>query len=333
MNATDSGPQVSPNQKKKPMYAPVVMFVYNRTENTRHTLEALMRNTLAPETDLYVFSDGGRDKKTWNQVLEVRRMLMEMKHQAEERGQLHSMTIVERGRNVYLEENIMQGIELVMLERDRIIVLEDDIVTGPYFLQWMNDALTAYRDNERVMHVSGFTNLDLSEGIEGHDFYFTPHMSGWGWATWREKWKNHFRHFTSRHEALEELSDEQQRQMEYEGAFPCLKHLDKDPIPWDICWEIAIKRANGLCLTPKQTMVRNIGLYSGTHFSSSRLVQRFSYDRPPLSHPLTVESVADPQPTPWVEDMFRKAIHHWGIVYTPLGKMMRWVYYKAKGRG
>ncbi len=315
-----------------PEYAPVAMFVYNRVKQTRQTLEALMQNTLAPQTDLYVFSDGGRDERSWRQVMDLRRMLLETKQQAEEGGLLRSMTIVERGRNVYLEENIIQGIDIVMLSSDRIIVLEDDIVTGPHFLQWMNDALSLYRDNKRVLHVSGFTNLDLKEGVEGRDFYFTPHMSGWGWATWREKWQAHFHRFTSRQEALDGLTDEQQREMEYDGEFPCLKHLDRQPIPWDICWEIAIKRADGLCLTPRQTLVRNIGLYSGTHFSSSRLVQHFNYDRPPLQQPLRMELVTDPQPTPWVEEQFKQAIHHWGIVYTPLGKVLRWTYYKIKGQ-
>lgn len=313
--------------------APVAMFVYNRTTNARRTLEALLRNTLAPRTDLYVFSDGGRDEKSWKQVNALRRMLKEEQEKVQDHGLLRSMTIVERERNIYLEENILQGIAQVMRDNDRIIVLEDDIVTGPYFLEWMNQGLDLYEDNPRVMHISGFTHLDLPGGVEGNGFYFTPHMGGWGWATWRDKWQAHFRHFESREQALATLTPQQIKEIEYDGEFPCLKFLDANPIPWDVCWEIAIKRVGGLCLTPCRTLVKNIGLYNGTHFFSSRLIQRFSFDRPAATTPIRVVPVENVQPTPWVEKDFKQAVHHWGIVYTPLGKIIRRAYLFIKGKG
>ncbi len=313
-------------------YAPVAMFVYNRADNTQRTLEALLQNTLAADTDLYVFSDGGRDAQSWAQVKQVRQVLHAVERQAREKGLLRSVTLVERPENYYLERNITEGIAQVLEQHDSIIVLEDDIVTSPYFLQYINDGLTLYRDTPRVMHISGFTNLCLTEGVEGRDFYFTPHMSGWGWATWRDRWQGHFRHFTSRREALRGMTEVQQREMEYDGRFPCLRSLERSPIPWDICWEIAVKRADGLCLTPARTMVRNIGLYNGTHFRSSTLLMHFSYDREPLQSPLALQPVAAPHAVDWVEEAFGQAIRDWGIVYTPLGRVARWVYRKIKGK-
>lgn len=312
--------------------APVAMFVYNRADNARQTLEALMRNTLASQTDLFVFCDGGRDEKSWKAVNFLRRMLREMREDALKNHRLRSFTLVEREKNIYLEENILQGIAQVMKDHDRIIVLEDDIVTGPYFLQWMNEGLDMYKDNPRVMHIAGFTHLSLPQGVEGKDFYFTPHMSGWGWATWRDTWQAHFRHFENREQALEGFSTQQIKEIEYDGEFPCLKHLDARPIPWDVCWEIAIKKAEGLCLTPCRTLVKNVGLYNGTHFFSSRLIQHFSYDRPALTTPVRLEKIENPQATPWVEQAFKRAIHHWGIIYTPLGKLIRRIYLLITGK-
>ena len=39
----------------------VAIFVYNRADNTRKTIEHLLANTWARETDVFVFSDGGKD--------------------------------------------------------------------------------------------------------------------------------------------------------------------------------------------------------------------------------------------------------------------------------
>ena len=40
----------------KPL-APIVIFVYNRLEHTRQTIEALARNTLANESNVFIYSD------------------------------------------------------------------------------------------------------------------------------------------------------------------------------------------------------------------------------------------------------------------------------------
>ena len=306
------------------------MFVYNRADNALTTLRHLMANTLAPQTDLYVYSDGGKDAKSWQAVNTVRRMLHETKSEVEQTGALHSMTIVERATNYYLERNVVEGIAEVFVHHDTVVVLEDDICTSPYFLQYVNEALALYRDDTRVMHISGFTNLDLLADHpdwlhENDDTYFTPHMSGWGWATWRDRWNAHFRHFESRDEALRGMTDRDAAAMEYGGVFPCLRHLDRSPIPWDICWEIAIHKAGGLCLTPAHTLVRNIGLRQGTHFSSWSWLQDFNYDREPLQRPLRLAR-RQPACDPRTETAFAEAIRDWGIVYTPLGKVVRWVY-------
>ena len=107
-------------------YAPVALFVYNRADNTRRTLEALSRNTLASETQVYVFSDGGKDDASWKQVNEVRKVVNEFAKS------FARFQLIARPENIYLERNITEGIAQVFEEHDRIIVLEDDIVTSPY---------------------------------------------------------------------------------------------------------------------------------------------------------------------------------------------------------
>lgn len=315
-------------------FSPVALFVYNRLENTKKTIECLLANTLAKSTDVYVFSDGGKDCESWKKVEELRNFLHDEKERIDKEQLFRSFTIIERPENYYLERNIIEGISHIFSFRDRIIVLEDDICTSPYFLEYMNDGFTLYKDNPKVMHLSGFTNLNLLEEhpellAQGDETYFTPHMSGWGWGTWREKWQNHFRHYKSRSEALEGMSQDDINAIQYNGEFPCLKSLDKDPIPWDICWELAIYKQEGLCLTPAKTMVRNIGLKGGTHFKTYDLLQTYIFDRPPLMRYLKVNK-RTPLKDMRIEVLFAEAIHDWGIRYNLLGKIARFIYKKMK---
>ena len=318
--------------------APVALFVYNRVDNTRKTLDALLANTLAKDTHLYVFSDGGKDPKSWQQVNQVRAMLRQFKAQVEREGTLKSVTLIERPKNIYLERNITEGIAQVFQTHDRIIVLEDDILTSPYYLQYMNQAFDLYADIPKVMHVAGFTNLALTTTETGKEknaqhvgwFYFTPHMSGWGWGTWRDRWQQHFIHYKTREEALRGMIPEDLDAIQYGGVFPCLKSLDKQPIPWDICWELAIYKARGLCLTPAYTLVRNIGLTYGTHFRAFSILQRYEFDREPLRQSLPLTRIEHPQPDSQIEALFAQAITDWGIRYTLLGRIVRYFYKKLK---
>lgn len=306
------------------MPSPVALFVYNRLDNTVKTLDYLSRNTLARETDVFVFSDGGKNESSWKSVNEVRGFLRSF--QASESNSFRSLTVIERPENIYLERNIISGIGYVLEHFDTVIVLEDDICTSPYYLEYMNAAFVLYKDDSRVMHVSGFTNLDLSGqpvgGLNG-DFYFTPHMSGWGWGTWRDRWQGHFVHYQTEEEALDGLTEQDIDNMQYGGVFPCLKSLKKSPIPWDICWEIAIYKAHGLCLSPAHTLVRNIGLRNGTHFRSFSMLMNYEFDRPPLQRPVTI-TYKEPCANPLIEERFREAIKDWGVRYTMLGKIVRW---------
>lgn len=317
--------------------APVALFVYNRLANTQRTLSALLANTLAADTDLYVFSDGAADEKNQALVAELRNYLHTFRHEVLSKNWLKSMHIIERPENYYLERNVIEGINEVFVHHDTIIVLEDDIVTAPHFLSYMNKAFALYRKATRVMHITGFTHLDL---LPEHahllspesETYFTPHASGWGWGTWRDRWQQHFRHYQSEAEALAQLTPDQQEAIQYGGNFPCLRGLKQHPISWDLCWEIAVRSANGLALHPAQTLVRNIGLSNGTHFGRNvRLFQRYIYDREPRLQPLKMA----PIPLivhPEIETEFAHTIKDWGIRYTLLGRIVRWIYHALKGK-
>lgn len=314
----------------------VAIFVYNRADHTLETISHLLANTLAKEACVYVFSDGGKDAASWKAVNEVRAMLQQLKQTADSTSSFKSFTVIERPENFYLERNIIEGIGYVLERHETVIVLEDDICTSPYFLEYMDEAFRLYRDDPKVMHVSAFTNLNLIDDhphllADGNETYFTPHMAGWGWGTWRDRWQTHFHHYATRAEALEGLTPEDEDALQYGGVFPCLKSLDKNPIPWDACWEIAIHRANGLCLTPAYTLVRNIGLRNGTHFRSFKILQDYNFDRPPLGRRLRFVK-AEPKADLRIESLFAEAIKDWGIRYTWLGKIVRWGVRKLKAK-
>ena len=97
-------------QKNIYMYAPIALFVYNRLEQTKQVVTQLLTNTLSYETDLYVFSDGGKDEQSWAEVKAVREYLHDLEKQSNASSTMFkSVTITERPENWYVERNIMDG--------------------------------------------------------------------------------------------------------------------------------------------------------------------------------------------------------------------------------
>lgn len=300
-------------------WAPVVMFVYNRLRITRRTIEALQKNEGAGKTILYIYSDGGKDAKSWRQVKRLRKYLATVKGFKE-------VKVIERDINYYIERNVVEGITEVVGRYEKIIVLEDDILTSPYFLVYMNEALRIYAGRPEVMHIAGFTPLE----VEGKgDVYFTSHMAGWGWATWKDRW-DRFQAYTSPSQALEGLSREDRQILEYNGAFPCLRFLYKSPIPWDICWYISIYKNGGLCLSPSHTLVRNSGLQKGTHFNfkNSRLLGKFCFDREYYPERVKLNVLQDIRKDEEIERLYPEIYRDWGYRYNRLGKILRFLYLK-----
>ena len=55
--------------------APIILFVYNRKWHTEKTIKALKKNLLASKSDLFIYSDGPKTDKVFNEVQETREYL------------------------------------------------------------------------------------------------------------------------------------------------------------------------------------------------------------------------------------------------------------------
>lgn len=301
-------------------WAPVVMFVYNRLGVTRRTIKSLQGNEGANETILYIYSDGGKDTRSWKQVKRLRKYLVTV-------NGFKEVHVIERKVNYYIERNVVEGVTEIVRKHGKVIILEDDILTSPYFLSYMNEALKVYATYPKVMHIAGFTPLWL-EG--GDDIYFTSHMAGYGaWATWKDRW-DRFQFYNTPEQALEGLSNKDRQILEYGGEFPCLKFLYKNPIPWDICWYISIYKNAGLCLSPARTLVKNIGLQNGTHFGfrNSRLWGKFCFDRAYYPQKIKINPLQEIRKDERIERQYREVYRNFGMRYNWLGKIVRFLYLK-----
>ena len=85
--------------------------------------------------------------------------------------------MIHRDKNFGLAESIIQGVTEVLKESEKVIVLEDDMVVSPYFLEYMNEALEQFVDDNRVISVHGYV---YPVDIKLPEAFFLPGADCWG---------------------------------------------------------------------------------------------------------------------------------------------------------
>ncbi len=238
--------------------APVAVFVFRRPEHVRRLLASLAENPEAVRCEVRVFADGPRSAADEPAVEETRAIVRA--------APFPNLVLVERDANVGLSRNLIDGISRVCAEFGRVVVLEDDLVLSRDFLAYANAALERYRDDERVMHVSGYM-YDIDLGVSG-DTVFLPFISSWGWATWDRAWR---RFDPEARFARRVLSGSVLRhRFDLSGSFGFSKMLEAQLAgridSWDICWYLSVFEHDGLALFPTRSLVENSGAGPGaTH--------------------------------------------------------------------
>lgn len=243
-------------------YSPIILFVYNRPDHTRRTIEALKLNKLANESELVIFSDAPKSEVHAEKVCEVREYIRQI-------DGFKSVTIVEREINLGLAHSIIDGVTMIVNKDGRIIVLEDDMVTSPYFLTYMNEALEKYADDERVVSIHGYV-YPVKQPLP--EAFFLPGADCWGWATWSRGWAC----FNS--DGLFLLDELKRRQLtrafDFNDAYPFSKMLEGqikgENDSWAVRWYASAFLEGKLTLYPGRSLVHNIGNdNSGTHCGES----------------------------------------------------------------
>ena len=256
--------------------SPIVLFVYNRPDHTKRTLEALKANDFADRSTLYVYSDGPKHMALKEDVVKIKQ-IRDLVQGNQWCGEVY---LVESERNCGLADSIVSGVTEVVNKHGRVIVLEDDIVTSPGFLRYMNDALELYAEKSRVMHVSAFQYP--IEGITENTTVFSKCLSCWGWGTWKRAW-DHYSHDIKRHIDYFGCSPKAIKKFNLYGHAPFFKQLQQNQLgqiyTWAVRWYASWLRQDGLSLFPCKSFVQNIGFdKSGVHCKPSPLYEVLPVD-------------------------------------------------------
>ena len=254
-------------------YAPILLFVYNRPEHTRRCIESLLKNSLASESNLFIYADGAKDSTQQEAVNEVRNYIRSIQG-------FKQITLMERSENWGLARNIINGVTTQVNRYGKVIVLEDDLVVAPYFLQFMNDALEVYKNEPRVGHIQA---CDFTQDSSLPATFLIKWTGSWGWATWDRAWK----HFNPNgNELLQELEERKLTHVfDFNGKYGFTRMLRRQiegkNNSWAIRWNASLFLKDILSLNVGRSLVQNEGFDgSGTNCGGGGLYASHLYLQP-----------------------------------------------------
>lgn len=158
--------------------APIGISTYSRLNHLTQTIEALKKNSLASESELYVFSDAPKADDE-EKVKAVRTYLKNI-------NGFKRIEIIERQTNSRTYNN-RQGMRMMLDRHDKMIFMEEDIVTAPSFLEYMNFALDAYENNSTIFSITGHCPPIHIPADYPYDVFLHPRFDPWGFGIWKDR--------------------------------------------------------------------------------------------------------------------------------------------------
>lgn len=247
------------------MKTPVVLLIFNRPDTTAKVF-AVVRQ--AKPARLLVVADGARSDRPdeAKKCAEARAIIDRVDWDCEVLTNFSD-------RNLGCKLRVSSGLDWVFSLVEEAIILEDDCIPDPSFFRFCEELLAYYRDDERIMAISG-DNFQLGRRRTSYSYYYSRYNHCWGWATWRRAWQ----HYDIKMELWQEIKDGDW--LEYIlGNAKAANYWQKifqatyeEKInSWAYRWTFACWVQNGLTVLPEVNLVSNIGFGSeGTHTTNSQ---------------------------------------------------------------
>lgn len=243
----------------------VVFMIYRRPELTAKVFSRIV--DVRPRK-LFVIADGPRGgvEEDQEKVERTRKIVEKIDWPCEV---LKNYSDV----NLGCRKRVSSGLDWVFNQVEDAIILEDDCLPDPSFFPFCQELLEKYRNDDRIMHISGD---NFQNGIKRSEFsyYFSKYAHVWGWATWRRAWRRYDIdmkqwHVFEESDAFRQLcpGDKERRYWIeiFAGTYQGL--IDT----WDYAWMLSVWVNSGLAILPEVNLVNNIGHeLDGTHTKDTR---------------------------------------------------------------
>ena len=266
---------------------PVLFIIFNRLGTTQRVFKKIRQ---AKPTKLFIAADGNRNNS--KDLINCKNTRKIIKH-VDWPCQLHLLL---RDKNLGCSKSIIYAINWFFEHVEEGIILEDDCLPDLSFFGFCKQMLERYRNNQNVMMINGVNYLDYkTKSTISSDYLFLNLYTVWGWATWKRAWKLFdfkmsalTNNTNSALNKIKSFLDNDYLYKKYMHHIPAFL-LNGDEIKngaWDVAWWYTCLINDGLCITPINNLISNIGGIDKCNYSFPRK----SINLNKIKHPEKIEA-------------------------------------------
>lgn len=240
--------------KNANLKSPILLIIFDKPEKTYRVFQQIKK--VRPEK-LYISCDGPRNNVI-GEVLRVRDARKVIEHIDWECDICTKFSLNNSGS---AKSGVVSGINWFFENEEKGIILESECLPNISFFYFCDALLNYYRFDSRIMHISG-NNYQKSRIDLNGSYYFSKIPFIWGWATWKRAW-NHYDikmkpyPVILKNKRLYDIFDNSAMKKYWSKRFH--KVFENKIDTWDYQWLYSIIIQNGLCVTPNNNLVMNIG--------------------------------------------------------------------------
>ena len=165
-------------------FAPVVIPTLCRDMHFIRCVESLKRNKYADKTHLIVSVDYPSKQTHWEGYRRICSYL-------ETLNGFEKVTVIKREENWGAFRNGNDVMVFGFSLSDSVIFTEDDNEFSPNFLEYINKALIRFKDDDRIVWVTGYSKPYVFPPSYKNNFYIERWGSAWGCGFWRDKYEQY----------------------------------------------------------------------------------------------------------------------------------------------
>lgn len=229
---------------------PILFIVFNRADTTKKVFAKIKE--LQPK-QLFIAADGPRKDVASDVVncIKVKEIIKDIDWECNCKHLFHE-------KNLGCRVAVSSSISWFFSQIDKGIILEDDCLPNNSFFSFMRNMLQKYQNVKQVFQVNGVNWLPNFRSK--NDYFFTKYPAIWGWATWKDRWMLYENEMSGLNSYINSgyyrsrITSSYERKY-HENTFRKAIKIDS----WDYIWKYTIFKNNGICLTPRLNLIKNLG--------------------------------------------------------------------------
>jgi len=246
----------------------------------------------AQPTRLYLIADGPRPNhpEDVTKTKSARKVVEKIKWKCE-------VTRIYSAENMGCGQRLPSGLNVAFEREEQLVILEDDCLPDISFFRYCDELLERYKDEERVMMVSGRNGLKKwKEGKQSYHFSrFTPI---WGWATWKRAW----RYFDPEMKAWGDSNLREQirvamgndNEYNYREDNYTKVYQKRIKTVWSYQWEATLLINNGLSVVSAVNLIENIGFGPDSTHTGLVVFENYLMKAQSLEFPIKFQDKIEP---------------------------------------